>query len=152
MKNLVQAFSITTTNTGGSTLPITMFDANGIGRDTTVKINEGADNFKFSNSGSIDPATIFETTKSAPIKIKAINYQTETSGQFNNAFQFFKANIDGRIIFLPDVISKDRRNTQFDLTLITVNTQIEIDANTGLLIYVNSGETITLTFFVESII
>jgi hypothetical protein len=103
-------------------------------------------------SGTVSPSVIAETTKSKAIVIKGFNYQASSNTQFAQRFDFAKANIDGRLVTLPNVIAKARRNTQFDSTLLTIDENIVIDYATALDVTVIAGGTVDLTFFVEGFI
>jgi hypothetical protein len=152
MKNKIQAFSFTTTSSyvGTGSNPFLMFDANGV--NTAISgLAQAKKDWEDSTTGTIDPETIRETTKCAPIRIKGINYEVQNSSDFSNSFKGLIGMIDGKQKQIPNIISKSRRNTQFQSNLLTIETDFLIDGNTGILIDITKGTTVTITFFVESI-
>lgn len=142
--NGVDSFTITLDNSAGmATTSYRLFDGNGLVADI-----DGAATAP--SSGTVDPAVIASTTINKPIIISGYNYQTDTSvNQFSQTVNFKKANIDGRIIALPNIIAKAKRNTQFQSLLLTINQPVEIDGETAMDVDVIAGETVDLTFFVE---
>lgn len=142
--NGVTAFSIVLDNSAGmATTSFRVFDGNGLVSDI-----DGA--ATAASSGTVAPAVIAATTIDNPIVITGFNYETDTSvNQFSQPVSFKKGNIDGRIVALPNVVAKAKRNTQFQNLLLTIDQPVVIDGNTSLDIDVIAGETVTLTFFVE---
>ena len=142
--NGVTAFSLTFDNSAGAaTTSFRAFDGNGL-----VAAIDGAATAP--SSGTVTPAVIAATTIDNPIVISGFNYQTDTSvNQFAQPISFKKGNIDGRIVSLPNVVAKAKRNTQFQNLLLTIDQPVVIDGNTALDLDVIAGETVDLTFFVE---
>lgn len=143
-QNGVTAFSIKLDNSaGGSAVTYRIFDGAGI-------VNAIDGSATAPTSGTITPSVIAETTKSKAIVLKGFNYQvSSSSSQFSQPFNFKKGNIDGRVITLPNVIAKARRNTQFDSKLLTIDEHIVVDYATACEVTVDAGETVDLTFLVE---
>lgn len=98
-----------------------------------------------SNTGSLE-----NTTDATPIVISGFNYQTTyDAGQFSQPFNIERGSIDGRIVKHPNIISKAKRNTQYDSKLLTIDERFVIDGQTGIEITVQASEKVILTFFVE---
>lgn len=142
--NGVSAFTLTFDNSGGgATVSYRAFDGNGL-----VAAIDGAATAP--SSGTVTPAVISATTIDNPIVISGFNYQTDSSvNQFSQPIAFKKGNIDGRIVALPNVVAKAKRNTQFQNLLLTIDQPVVIDGNTALDLDVIAGEIVDLTFFVE---
>jgi hypothetical protein len=142
--NGVDSFTVTLDNSGGgATTSFRIFDGNGLVADI-----DGAATAP--TSGTVSPSVIASTTIDRPIVISGFNYQTSsTVNQFSQTINFKKANIDGRIITLPNIVAKAKRNTQFQTLLLTIDQPVSIDGNTAMDVDVIAAEIVDLTFFVE---
>lgn len=110
-----------------------------LGSATTTTLDPSA------NTGSLE-----NTTDATPIVISGFNYQTTyDAGQFSQPFNIERGSIDGRIVKHPNIISKAKRNTQYDSKLLTIDERFVIDGQTGIEITVQASEKVILTFFVE---
>ena len=140
----VSAFSTNFTNATASAVNLRIFDNDGLlsainGQMSTVGTN-----------GTIAFDTNTNSTSATPIVISGFNYEvTSSATQFSKSFNIIRASVDGRLGKHPNVISKAKRNTQYDSKLLTIDERFVIDGQTGIEIAVNDSETITLTFLVE---
>ena len=71
------------------------------------------------------------------------------ASQFAEVFDISRGSIDGRVVKHPNIISKAKRNTQYDSKLLTIDERFVVDGQTGVEVNVLASEKVTLTFFVE---
>lgn len=156
MKNKIPAFTINYSNSFPSgTTTIVLFDALGV-NEASATIPKVWGNAKIDFlSGTTNPSmylSIVESTITKPIRIKGIVYEVPTSSAFSNTFDFYVSNIDGRQKAIPNIISKNRRNTQFQSNLLTIECDIVIDGYTALFVNAESPGNTNFTFLVEELI
>ena len=143
----VSAFTMTLDNGTNAAIKYRMFDS-----------------FKVLNSinGSLSSATastlnatnlntaLAHTTRSTPVVISGFNYEArDNASQFAEVFDISRGSIDGRVVKHPNIISKAKRNTQYDAKLLTIDERFVVDGQTGVEVNVLASEKVTLTFFVE---
>lgn len=128
---------------GGAAVNYLMFDSNGF------FANNSGLAVSAPTSGSSSVAGIKAMTAVAPLILKGYNYQvTASANQFNNDLKIVRGDADGSYYVKPIPTAQAKRNTQYIATLLTFETAIYIDSFSGLLLTVNAGETVSLTFMV----
>lgn len=156
MKNKIPAFTISYSNSLPSgTSPIVLFDALGVNEASASNPKDWGDaknDFLGNTPNPFMYLSIVESTITKPIRIKGIIYEVPTSSAFSNRFDFYVANIDGRQKAIPNIISKNRRNTQFQSNLLTIECDIVIDGFTALFVNAENGGNTNFTFLVEELI
>ena len=144
----VSAFTMTLDNeTGDSAVKYRMFDS--------FKVLKSINGSLSSATGTTLSATnndtaLAHTSRSTPIVISGFNYESrDNAAQFAEVFDISRGSIDGRVVKHPNIISKAKRNTQYDSKLLTIDERFVIDGQSGIEVNVLASEKVTLTFFVE---
>ena len=143
----VSAFSVTLTNTThGTAKQFRIFD-----NDLVLRaINGSLGSATSTTIESTNAGALANTTDATPIVISGFNYQTTyDAGQFAQTFDISRGSIDGRVVKHPNIISKAKRNTQYDSKLLTIDERFVVDGQTGIEVTVQASEKVILTFFVE---
>ena len=145
--NDIQAFNVEIDNSTGSASRYSIFDLNSF-----CSIIIGQLSNKVATGGSINPQLLSLSTATNPIYISGFNYQVNNPAQFSESFDYVKTEIDSTFRIIPLVTSELLRNTQFDNTLLTIETKLYFDLKSCIVLSVLPATIINITFFVEKVV
>ena len=139
----IEAFNIEIDNSVGALADFQVFDLNNFCSTILGKVGG-----KQPTSGTINPTLLALSTATNPVYISGLNYQVDNPAQFSQNFDYIKTEIDSTFQIIPIVTSELLRNTQFDNTLLTIETKLYFDLKSCLIIKVLPATIINITFFV----
>ena len=143
----VSAFTMTLNNEATSAKKFRLFDSFKVLRSINGSLSSATATTL--NATNLDTA-LAHTSRSTPIVISGFNYESrDNAAQFAEVFDISRGSIDGRVVKHPNIISKAKRNTQYDSKLLTIDERFVIDGQSGIEVNVLASEKVTLTFFVE---